>query len=182
MSVRSLRSLPAGRRSVRPWSLPAVALLLLVVAACGGADDPTAATEPPEAAVDLDAKPDPATILDEGRGEPPAELLVEDLVVGDGAEAAAGDTVVVQYVGVAWDSGEQFDASWDRGEPFAFPLGQGRVIQGWDQGVAGMREGGRRVLAIPSELAYGSQGAGDAIGPDEALVFVVDLLEVHDAR
>jgi peptidylprolyl isomerase len=181
VSVRSSRSAPAGRRRPRPVLLVAAALVALVVAACGGADDAATPTEPPEEAVDLDVKPDPALILDAERGEPPAELQVEDLVVGEGAEATAGDTVVVQYVGVAWDSGEQFDASWDRGQPFAFPLGQGQVIQGWDQGVEGMREGGRRVLTIPSELAYGSRGAGDVIGPDETLVFVVDLLEVQAA-
>jgi peptidylprolyl isomerase len=114
----------------------------------------------------------------ESSEQPPAELLVEDLVVGDGEEATPGQQVDVHYVGVAWSTGEQFDASWDRGSPFSFGLGQGRVIRGWDEGVAGMKVGGRRRLTIPPELAYGEQGAGGVIGPGETLVFVVDLLGV----
>ena len=109
---------------------------------------------------------------------PPAELVAEDLDVGDGAEATAGSTVSVHYVGVSWSTGEQFDASWDRMEPFRFGLGQGQVIQGWDQGVAGMKVGGRRRLTIPPDLGYGAQGAGGVIAPNETLVFVVDLLDV----
>jgi peptidylprolyl isomerase len=112
-------------------------------------------------------------------GEPPTELGIEDLAVGDGAEAAAGSAVDVHYVGVSWTSGGQFDASWDRGEPFSFRLGGGEVIPGWDRGVAGMRVGGRRRLTIPPDLAYGTRGAGGVIGPDETLVFVVDLLGVR---
>ena len=111
-------------------------------------------------------------------GEPPAELVVEDLEVGDGDGATAGSRVQVHYSGVAWSSGQEFDSSWDRGEPFAFPLGAGHVIPGWDQGVAGMRVGGRRRLTIPPDLAYGSRGAGGVIAPGETLVFVVDLLAV----
>ncbi|HAF10424.1 MAG TPA: peptidylprolyl isomerase [Chloroflexi bacterium] len=103
---------------------------------------------------------------------------MEDLVVGTGAEATAGKTVDVQYVGVAWSTQQQFDASWDRGSPFSFPLGAGRVIKGWDQGVAGMKVGGRRRLTIPARLAYGDRGAAGAIKPGETLVFVVDLLKV----
>lgn len=109
---------------------------------------------------------------------PPAELLVEDLVVGDGPEAASGQPVEVHYVGVAWSTQQQFDASWDRGEPFGFRLGAGQVISGWDQGVAGMKLGGRRRLTIPPEMGYGARGAGGVIGPNETLVFVVDLLGV----
>jgi peptidylprolyl isomerase len=109
---------------------------------------------------------------------PPAELLVDDLTVGDGPEAAAGQSVEVHYVGVSWSTGEEFDASWNRGTTFRFGLGQGQVIPGWDQGVQGMRVGGRRRLTIPSHLAYGSRGAGGVIGPDETLVFVVDLVSV----
>lgn len=112
-------------------------------------------------------------------GAPPAELVAEDLVVGTGAEATAGSTVEVHYVGVSWSTQRQFDASWDRGRPFDFPLGAGRVIRGWDDGVAGMRVGGRRRLVIPPALGYGSRGAGGAIGPNETLVFVVDLLAVR---
>jgi peptidylprolyl isomerase len=109
--------------------------------------------------------------------EPPSyQLEVEDLEVGDGEEAAAGHTVEVHYVGVSWNSKEQFDASWDRGDTFKFGLGKGQVIQGWDQGVAGMKVGGRRRITIPPMLAYGKRGAGGVIGPDETLVFVVDLI------
>ncbi len=117
-------------------------------------------------------------LIDRPEGQPPTDLETEDLSVGEGAEAGAGQSVTVHYVGVAWSSGEQFDASWDRGEPFRFGLGGGQVIAGWDQGVAGMKVGGRRRLTIPPALAYGSRGAGGAIGPDETLIFVVDLLAV----
>ena len=109
---------------------------------------------------------------------PPSALGVEDLSVGSGTEAAAGRDVDVHYVGVAWSTGRQFDASWDRGEPLSFRLGVGQVIPGWDQGVAGMRVGGRRRLTIPPDLAYGAGGAGGVIGPNETLVFVVDLVGV----
>jgi peptidylprolyl isomerase len=110
---------------------------------------------------------------------PPGELVVDDLVVGDGDEATAGDRVEVHYVGVAWSNGQQFDASWDRGETFGFQLGAGQVIAGWDQGVQGMRVGGQRRLTLPPHLAYGSAGAGGVIGPDETLVFVVDLVATN---
>ncbi|MBT0771940.1 FKBP-type peptidyl-prolyl cis-trans isomerase [Kineosporia sp. J2-2] len=109
-------------------------------------------------------------------GEPPTALTITDEVVGDGPEAAAGNTVTAHYVGVAFSTGEEFDASWNRGEPLQFRLGVGQVIAGWDQGIAGMRVGGRRRLVIPPALAYGSRGAGGAIGPNETLIFVVDLV------
>jgi peptidylprolyl isomerase len=109
-------------------------------------------------------------------GQPPADLVIEDIVVGDGEEARSGQEVSVHYVGVAWSDGRQFDASWDRGEPFEFGLGAGQVIAGWDQGVAGMRTGGRRRLTIPPHMGYGSRGAGGVIKGGETLVFVVDLL------
>src|SRR6476619_4897854 len=96
---------------------------------------------------------------------PPTELVKEDLETGDGAEATPGSTCTMHYVGVSWSNGQQFDASWDRGDTFSFGLGQGQVIQGWDQGVTGMRVGGRRRLVIPPELGYGSRGAGGVIGP-----------------
>ena len=116
--------------------------------------------------------------VDPPEGDVPTELGIDDLVVGDGAEAVAGTTVSVHYVGVSFHTGEEFDSSWNRGQPFAFALGRGQVIQGWDQGVSGMRVGGRRRLTIPSSLAYGERGAGGVIKPNEPLVFVVDLLAV----
>ena len=109
---------------------------------------------------------------------PPTDLVIEDIEVGEGPEASAGQTVEVHYVGVAWSNRKQFDASWDRRDSFSFQLGAGQVIGGWDQGVAGMRVGGRRKLTIPARLGYGKQGAGGVIGPNETLVFVVDLLGV----
>lgn len=112
-------------------------------------------------------------------GAPPSQLAVEDIEVGDGDEAVKGSTVDVHYVGVSWSSGKQFDASWDRGSPFSFNLGARHVIAGWDQGVEGMRVGGRRKLTIPPHLGYGDRGAGGVIGPGETLVFVVDLLSVR---
>jgi peptidylprolyl isomerase len=111
-------------------------------------------------------------------GQPPADLVVDDLEVGAGDEAQAGQNVEVHYVGVAWSTGDQFDASWDRGQTFTFRLGGGQVIGGWDQGVQGMRVGGRRQLTIPPHLGYGERGAGGVIGPNETLVFVVDLVAV----
>ena len=109
--------------------------------------------------------------------QPPSyQLDLEDLEVGEGEEAAAGQIVEVHYVGVSWQTGKQFDASWDRGDTFKFGLGKGQVIAGWDQGVAGMKVGGRRRITIPPNLAYGKRGAGGVIGPDETLVFVVDLI------
>lgn len=112
-------------------------------------------------------------------GPPPTELEVTDLVVGDGAEAAAGSTVRVHYVGVAHSTGEEFDASYNRGTPLEFRLGIGQVISGWDTGVQGMKVGGRRRLVIPPHLAYGDRGAGGVIKPGETLIFVCDLVEVR---
>jgi peptidylprolyl isomerase len=112
--------------------------------------------------------------------QPPSyQLEIEDIAEGDGEEAVAGRVVEVHYVGVSWSTGKQFDASWDRGNTFKFGLGKGQVIQGWDQGVAGMKVGGRRRITIPPNLAYGKRGAGGVIGPDETLVFVVDLVGVR---
>jgi len=112
--------------------------------------------------------------------QPPSyQLEIEDIAEGDGEEAVAGRVVEVHYVGVSWSTGKQFDASWDRGHTFKFGLGKGQVIQGWDQGVAGMKVGGRRRITIPPNLAYGKRGAGGVIGPDETLVFVVDLVGVR---
>jgi peptidylprolyl isomerase len=163
------------------------------VAACGEDDDDggeTAATPTPtptetakaggiEALVQgtsdkTGAKPEvPAP-----KGDPPAELVIRDIVKGKGPKAKAGDTLTMQYVGIAWSNGQQFDASWDAGQPFPFQLGAGMVIQGWDRGMVGMQKGGRRLLVIPPELGYGPAGAGDVIGPNETLVFVVDLVSI----
>lgn len=110
--------------------------------------------------------------------EPPSDLVITDITVGAGAEAKAMDTVSVHYVGVAHSTGEEFDASYNRGQPLQFRLGTGRVIAGWDAGVAGMRVGGRRQLVIPPHLGYGDRGAGGVIAPGETLIFVVDLIAV----
>jgi peptidylprolyl isomerase len=112
-------------------------------------------------------------------GPPPSDLQVTDQSVGDGPEASAGQTVHVHYVGVAHSTGEEFDASYNRGEPLTFRLGVGQVIPGWDQGVQGMKVGGRRRLVIPPHLAYGDRGAGGVIKPGETLIFVVDLVDVR---
>jgi peptidylprolyl isomerase len=111
-------------------------------------------------------------------GEPPTELEITDIIVGDGTEATPGKTVSAHYVGVAFSTGEEFDASWNRGAPLDFPVGAGMVIQGWDQGLLGMKVGGRRKLVIPPHLGYGDRGAGGAIKPGETLIFVVDLVDV----
>ncbi len=109
---------------------------------------------------------------------PSYQLEIEDIAVGEGEEAVAGQVVEVHYVGVSWKTGKEFDASWNRGNTFKFGLGKGQVISGWDQGVAGMKIGGRRRITIPPDLAYGQRGAGGVIGPGETLVFVVDLVGV----
>jgi peptidylprolyl isomerase len=161
-------------------------------AACGDDDDETAAqpspaaTETPapepfdgkalagEVPDDLESKPKVPAL----EGEPPAELVTEDVVKGQGPKAKPGDTLTMQYVGVSWSTNQEFDASWDRGEPFPFQLGAGMVIPGWDEGMVGMRRGGRRLLVIPPEMGYGPQGSPPAIGPNETLVFVVDLEKI----
>lgn len=162
---------------------------LLAFAGCGGGDDSTSG----EATAANEASPGETTASEESassaegrkpkvtvpKGPPPKQLKIEDITEGDGAEAKQGDYVTVQYVGVGYDSKEQFDASWDRGEPFSFTLGNGEVIKGWDQGVAGMKVGGRRELIIPPSLGYGPAGSPPAIGPNETLIFVVDLLAVE---
>lgn len=153
----------------------------LAIAGCGGGDDDSTTTQSTTEAAqsessanqDISTKPK-VTVPD---GKPPKQLETTDLVVGDGATAKSGDQVTVNYVGVGYDSKEEFDASWGRG-PFTFTLGAGEVIPGWDEGVAGMKVGGRRELVIPPDLAYGPQGAPPAIGPNETLIFVVDLVSV----
>jgi peptidylprolyl isomerase len=112
-------------------------------------------------------------------GDLTGELGVRDLVEGDGPVARAGQQAVVHYVGVAHSTGKEFDASYNRNSPLTFSLGAGRVIAGWDQGVQGMKVGGRRELIIPPHLGYGDRGAGGVIKGGETLIFVVDLLELH---
>lgn len=111
--------------------------------------------------------------------EVPDELIIQDLSVGTGAEVKPGDSISAHYVGVAFSTGEEFDSSWNRGAPLDFTVGVGQVIRGWDQGLLGMKVGGRRRLEIPSELAYGERGAGAVIGANEALIFVVDLVGIN---
>ena len=123
---------------------------------------------------DTDVKP----VITVPKGLPPTELVIEDLVEGDGTEAAEGMQVTVDYAGISWSSGREFDASWNRKDTFAFGLGASQVIRGWDQGVLGMKVGGRRRLTIPPNMAYGSNGSGRVIGPNETLIFVVDLRNV----
>ena len=173
-----------------------LAAFVLIATACGGDDDDAATgddgvttaeddggeeeipTPTPSGDVDntdLSAKP----LVEVPAGDPPAELTITDVVEGGGAVAASGDFLIMEYVGVAYSDGLQFDASWDRGQPFTFTLGQGQVISGWDEGIEGMAVGGRRELVIPPDMAYGEGGSGTgAIGPNETLIFMVDLVGV----
>jgi peptidylprolyl isomerase len=140
--------------------------------------DTTAATAPAtggKVSSDLTRKPE----IPRPSGSPPKKLEIEDIVTGTGNAAKKGDQVQMQYVGVSFSTGEQFDASWDSGQPFDFKLGAGAVIKGWDKGIVGMKEGGRRKLTIPADLAYGPQGQPPTIGPNETLVFVVDLKKIQ---
>lgn len=140
----------------------------------GGATPVNGVTLPPEAS-DINVKP----VIPKPKGPPPGGLQSRDVLQGNGKVAASGDTLSVQYVGVSWSTGQEFDSSWSRGKkPFDFQLGAGMVIPGWDQGLVGMRVGGRRELVIPPALAYGPQGQPPAIGPNETLVFVIDLQKI----
>jgi peptidylprolyl isomerase len=175
---------------------PLLALLLcalaLPLAACGGSDSgsekpaeapaggPTPSAEETVAAladsISKDRKVKPVVAIP--AGGTPSKLTIKDIVPGTGRAAKKGDTVSVQYVGSSWSTGAEFDASWDKGQPFSFPLGQGQVIPGWDKGVVGMKPGGRRLLVIPPELGYGAQGSPPKIAANETLAFVVDLESV----
>jgi peptidylprolyl isomerase len=182
---------------MRTAAAAALAVGALGIGACGDDDDPPvdnsvtpATTAPPatttattaqagdtiqklDISTDLKTKP----TIAKPSGDPPTKLYSRDIVKGKGKKATNGDSVSVQYVGVSFSNGEQFDASWDRGDPFQFQLGAQMVIAGWDQGVAGMREGGRRLLVIPPDLGYGASGQG-SIAPNETLIFVIDLEKV----
>jgi len=149
----------------------------LAFAGCGGGDSSSSTGSSEASAPASEESTTTKPTVEVPDGPPPKKLESEELVEGTGAEAKAGDEVSVQYVGVDYKTGKQFDASWDRGEPFSFTLGAGEVIAGWDQGVEGMKVGGRRELIIPPELAYGSQAVG-SIAANSTLVFVIDLLAV----
>ncbi len=166
--------MPLPRRLI----LIALACTALAAAGCGSdsaSEKPAASSTPAAEATPVATKPE----ITVPKGKAPKKLVIKDLKEGTGAVAENGKNVQVQYVGISFKNGRQFDASWDRGEPFAFQLGAGQVIPGWDQGVEGMKVGGRRQLVIPPDLAYGKQGSPPAIGPDETLVFVVDLVGVQ---
>ena len=178
---------------VKVLSLLLVLLLGAAVAACGGDDssdseaaatpEATEAAQPPNideiaAGISKNTKQKPEIVTP--TGDPPTELVTRDIVKGKGPKAKPGDKLEMDYVGVSWSNGQQFDASWDRGQTIPFQLGAGMVIPGWDQGMVGMKEGGRRLLIIPPDMAYGAQGTPDGtIAPNETLVFVIDLEKVE---
>ncbi len=173
--------------------LIAFACLALAVAGCGGGSDSSSSGESTATAGEStgageaggggekssagEKKTKPKVTVPSG--PPPKKLAIKEIEGGTGAEAKAGDEVTVQYVGVGYKSKEEFDSSWSRNEPFSFQLGAGQVIPGWDQGVEGMKVGGRRELIIPPNLAYGPSGSPPVIGPNETLIFVIDLLAVE---
>jgi peptidylprolyl isomerase len=151
--------------------LVVVVAVILIGRSGGGSSDDTTTTK---AAITVPNGP----TVQLPTGSAPTQLQVKDLKTGSGAEAKSGDQVSVQYIGVLYDNGSKFDSSYDHGQPFSFKLGTGSVIQGWDQGVAGMKVGGRRELIIPPNLAYGAQGQPPTIPPNATLVFVIDLVSV----
>lgn len=165
---------------MKALSVAVLVCAALAAAGCGDDDSSSGSTETanaaPEASESVDTQTKPT--VEVPQGAPPSQLQTEDLVTGSGAEAKGGDKVTVQYVGVLYKGGKEFDSSWSRNEPFSFTLGAGEVIPGWDQGVEGMKEGGRRELVIPPELGYGEAGIPPTIPPNETLVFVVDLVSV----
>ena len=162
--------------------LPALVLVLVLsLAACGGDDGgDSAATATPKATATPDntdvTKPPKVTVPDE---LPPDELQIKDIVKGKGPAAKNGDKVSMQYTGLTWSTSVEFDTSWDDGKPYTLTLGKGDVIKGWDEGIVGMRKGGRRELTIPAELAYGAQGSPPNIGPNECLRFIIDLVKLE---
>jgi peptidylprolyl isomerase len=172
---------------VRTWSFVLLAASGLGLAACGSSSSsPTTTAAPPTTAVTIGTISDPSAAGTAGTeptitvppGAPPTQLESKDLIVGTGPAAKTGDTVTVQYVGVAYSSGKVFDSSWSRGQPFQFTLG-GNVIPGWKDGVVGMQVGGRRELIIPPGLAYGSSSPGAGIAANDTLIFIVDLLKIN---
>lgn len=161
----------------------AIVTAAVLLAACGNDAEVDRFEDEDEPVVDtdLDLKPELLGVLPDDRGDPPGDLVVDDLVVGDGPAASQGEIVTVHFVGAEWVSGAEFDATWDRGQPFTFELGAGRVIEGWERGVIGMRVGGRRALVVPPDLAYGDRGAAGGVEPGATLVFIVDLLDAQAA-
>ena len=149
-----------------------LAVIVAVVLIAGGSDD---SSEPVGEQTDTTVKP----VITASEDPAPTELVVNDIVEGTGPAAADGDEVSVQYVGALYETGEEFDASWDRGQPFDLTLGGGTVIQGWDQGLVGMKAGGRRELIIPPDLGYGPQGSPPSIPANATLVFIVDMLSIN---
>jgi peptidylprolyl isomerase len=177
------------RRTLRRAALGSTSVVAAFIVGCGGSSQPSGVQAAPSGGGTSIPQPkvftapaNPATAskpkVAVPKGAPPKQLIVKDLVAGSGEAAKSGDQVEVQYVGVLFKGGKQFDASWDRGQPFDFTLGQGNVIKGWDQGLVGMRLGGRRELIIPSNLAYGPQGQPPKIPANAALVFVIDLRKI----
>jgi peptidylprolyl isomerase len=180
---------------VKRLALILLACLALVGAGCGSSDDSSTSSSESTATSTESSEKSPAESAGSAEkqssggektkpkvtvpsGPPPKQLEIKEIEKGTGATAKPGDEVTVQYVGVGYESEEEFDSSWSRNEPFSFALGAGQVIPGWDKGVAGMKVGGRRELIIPSNLAYGPQGSPPVIGPNETLIFVIDLLAV----
>lgn len=167
-----------------------LAVTAIAVAGCGGSDSSTTAdipAGPGPAAPPPPQAPKPSTDIKDTKskptipkptGKPPTKLVVRDIVKGKGRAAKKGDNLSMQYVGVTFDDGQEFDASWDKGTPFEFQLGKGMVIKGWDQGLVGIKPGGRRELIIPAKLGYGAQGQPPSIPPNAALVFIVDAVKV----
>jgi peptidylprolyl isomerase len=157
------------------------AVLALAIAGCGDSDDSssesTGSTSTESTEASTTAKKTKPTIT-APKGAPPKELEINDLEEGSGATAKSGDEVTVQYVGVNYKSGKEFDSSWSRNEPFTFGLGAGQLIPAWEQGIEGMKVGGRRELTVPPDLAYGKSGYPPSIPPEETLIFVIDLLSV----
>jgi peptidylprolyl isomerase len=183
---------------VKRLALILIACLALFAAGCGGSDDSSSSSESTDSAEATSAessapkqesksasgeksaggeKTKPTVTVPSG--PPPKKLEIKEIEKGTGAPAKPGDTVAVQYVGVGYESEEEFDSSWSRNEPFPVTLGAGGVIPGWEQGIEGMKVGGRRELIVPPNLAYGAAGSPPVIGPNETLIFVIDLLAVE---